>query len=253
MLEILRNMRGDIERLDRRAVAALIYAAIGLTCIAFLKNPDYLNKLLIGTRLLDIAEAAASPTESNIVVLLWWVLVSVTFYFAVPAMFVVAIQGRRLREIGLSFSIEKGFLKLLAACLAIMLPLVYLMSLTDSFAAKYPFLQIYNGAPYIGWTLLIWELAYFAQFFALEFFFRGFLLHSLKPALGLYSIFVMTVPYTMIHFGKPMAETFAAIFAGIFLGWLSFKNGNIWLGLVLHCAVAFSMDVLALFNKGLLF
>ena len=71
--------------------------------------------------------------------------------------------------------------------------------------------------------------------------------------LGLYSILVMMVPYCMIHFGKPMPETFAAIVAGLFLGWLSFKNGNIWMGLVLHCVVAFSMDILALYNKGLLF
>ncbi|HBE82011.1 MAG TPA: hypothetical protein DDW24_04420 [Blastocatellia bacterium] len=133
-----------------------------------------------------------------------------------------------------------------------MIPLVYLMSLTSGFAAKYPFLHIYNGEPYIGTTLLLWELIYFLQFFGLEFFFRGFLVHSLKPSLGLYSIFVMTVPYCMIHFGKPAAETFSAIIAGIFLGWLSYRNGSIWLGLILHCAVAFSMDIFALFNKGLL-
>ena len=89
--------------------------------------------------------------------------------------------------------------------------------------------------------------------FGLEFFFRGFLVHSLKPSLGAYAIFAMTVPYTMIHFQKPMAEAFAAIMAGIFLGWLSWRNGNIWMGLVLHCTVAFSMDILALYNKGLLF
>ena len=253
MIEIIRDMRGDFARLNRRAVFALVYTAVGLTCIAYLKNPDHLNRLLGAIDLGWIGEAAASSDESNIVGLLWWVLVSVTFYFAVPAAAVTALQKRKLSEIGLSFSIEKGFLKLLVACLAIMLPLVYLMSLTSSFSAKYPFLQIYDGTSYIGSTLLVWELAYFAQFFGLEFFFRGFLLHSLKPVLGFYSIFAMTIPYTMIHFGKPMAETLAAIFAGIFLGWLSYKNGNIWLGLVLHCAVAFSMDVLALYNKGLLF
>ena len=253
MLEILRNMRGDLAGLDQRAVFAFIYTAAGLTCISYLKNPDYLNKLLSGTPLASIGAAAAFPEDSNIYGLLWWVFVSVMFYFVVPAMLVVSVQKRRFSDIGLSFSIEKGFLKLLLLCLAIMLPLVYLMSLTSSFSAKYPFLQIYDGSSYIGATLLVWELAYFAQFFGLEFFFRGYLLHTLKPALGLYSIFAMTVPYTMIHFGKPMAETFAAILAGIFLGWLSYKNGNIWLGLVLHCAVAFTMDVLALYNKGLLF
>jgi len=57
----------------------------------------------------------------------------------------------------------------------------------------------------------------------------------------------------MIHFQKPMAECFAAIMAGIFLGWISYRNGTIWLGLVLHCTVAFSMDLFALNNKGLLF
>ncbi len=253
MLEIIRNMRVDLAGLDRGAVFALVYTAVGLTCIAYLKAPSYLNAVLDGTRFGEIGESAAFPTDNNLYALLWWVLVSVTFYFIVPAAIVRFVQKRKLSEIGLSFSIESGFLKLLAVCIAVMLPLVYLMSLTGSFSAKYPFLQIYNGDPYIGWTLLVWELAYFAQFFGLEFFFRGFLLHSLKPALGLYSIFVMTVPYTMIHFGKPMAETFAAIFAGVFLGWLSYKNGNIWLGLVLHCAVAFSMDILALYNKGLLF
>jgi len=253
MIEIPRKMRSDFAGLDQRAVLALVYTAIGLTCIAYLKNADYLTWLLEGTQLERIGEEAAFPNKSNIYALLWWVFISVTFYFVIPAAVVRTAQRRPLREFGLSFSIEKGFLKLLILSLAVMLPIVYAMSLTGSFSAKYPFLHIYNDDPYFGSTLLVWELAYFAQFFGLEFFFRGFLLHSLKPALGLYSIFAMTVPYTMIHFGKPMAETFAAIFAGIFLGWLSYKNGNIWLGLVLHCSVAFSMDILALYNKGLLF
>ena len=99
---------------------------------------------------------------------------------------------------------------------------------------------------------MIWGLIYFFQLFGLEFFFRGFLVHSLKKSLGLYSIFVMTVPYCMIHFSKQPAETLSAIAAGIFLGWLSYKNGSIWLGLILHCTVAFSMDIFALYAKGLL-
>jgi membrane protease YdiL (CAAX protease family) len=253
MLDIVRHIRGDIAELDRRAVFALVYAAIGLTCISFLKNPEYLRSLTSHTRFAGIGELAANPIENNLYSLVWWVFVSMVFYFFVPALFVRLVQKRKLCEIGLAFRVEKGFFKLLVLCAAIMLPLVYVMSLTAGFAAKYPFLKVYNGDPYLSSTLIVWELIYFLQFFGLEFFFRGFLLHSLKPTLGLYSIFAMTVPYTMIHFQKPMPEAFAAIFAGIFLGWLSFKNGNIWMGLVLHCTVAFSMDILALLNKGLLF
>lgn len=252
MLEIIRNMRIDLDGLDRRAVFALVYAAVGLTCISYLKNPGYFDLLVANPIFATIYDDAAATDASNLNGLLWWVLISVTFYFVLPASFVKFAQKRTLGDVGLQLSLESGFVKILLLCIGIMLPLVYLMSLTASFSAKYPFLHIYNGEPYIGWTLLGWELAYFAQFFGLEFFFRGFLLHSLKPAIGLYSIFAMTVPYTMIHFQKPMAETLAAVFAGVFLGWLSYKNGNIWLGLILHCAVAFSMDLMALYNKGLL-
>lgn len=253
MLEIVRHIRDDFEKLDGRAVFALIYAAVGLTCISYLKDPWYLAALLARTPLSAIGERAVNPLDNNLYGLIWWVFVSVFFYFVVPALLVRFVQKRKLSEIGLTPRIDHGFWKVLAVCFAVMLPLVYAMSLTASFSAKYPFLKVYNGDPYWGSTLLIWELVYFVQFFGLEFFFRGFLVHSLRPSIGIYSIFAMTVPYTMIHFQKPMAETFAAVLAGIFLGWVSYRNRTIWLGLALHCTVAFSMDVLALHHKGLLF
>lgn len=253
MLEIVQQIKSDFTSLDRRAVFAFVYAAVGLTCITYFKNPEYLASIVADTRIASIGEEAAHPTNNNLYSLIWWIFVSMIFYFVIPAVFVRFVQKRKLSEIGLRLSVERHFLKLLGICVAIMLPIVYLMSLTSSFSAKYPFLKVYNGDPYFSSTLLIWELVYFFQFFGLEFFFRGFLVHSLKPSLGAYSIFAMTVPYTMIHFQKPMPETFAAIVAGLFLGWISYKNGSIWLGLVLHCTVAFSMDILALHHKGLLF
>ena len=245
MLEILTKIRQDLETLDRRALAALIYAAAGLMGIFYLKKPEIADAFFG-------VNSFSDPIDNNLASLGWWVAVAIIFYFVIPAAIIKFHWKLNLRDFGLKLSIENGFWKVLAACIALMLPLTYLMSLTSGFAAKYPFLQIYNGEPYIGQTLLIWELIYFLQFFGLEFFFRGFLVHSLKPGLGLYSIFVMTVPYCMIHFGKPPAETIAAIVAGIFLGWLSYRNGSIWIGLILHCTVAFSMDILALYNKGLL-
>ena len=252
MLEILGHIREDIAKLDRRAVFALVYAAIGLTAINFLRDPAVFNYVLARTPWAAIGEDAQFPRDNNLVGLLWWVFVNLTFYFVIPAVVVRFVQKRPLRDIGLAPQVEPGFLKLLAVCVAIMVPLTYAMSLTQGFATKYPFLKIWNG-DYWSHELLIWEIVYGLQFFGLEFFFRGFLVHSLKPSLGVYSILAMTVPYTMIHFQKPPAEAFAAILAGIFLGWISYRNGTIWLGLALHCTVAFSMDLFALNNKGLLF
>jgi len=253
MLEILDHIRNDVSKLDRKSVIALVYTAFGLTCIYYLKNQEAIANVLTGTRFEQFGDRIANSPDNNLPGLAWWVGVVTVFYFVIPAIGIKFYYGEKLSDYGLKHAIEPGFWKLLVFCILIMLPLVYWMSTTSGFAAKYPFLHIYNGLPYIGRTLLIWELIYFVQFFGLEFFFRGFLVHSLKPSLGLYSIFVMTVPYCMIHFSKPPAETLAAIGAGIFLGWLSYRNGSILLGLILHCTVAFSMDILALWNKGLLF
>jgi len=253
MFELIAKLRDDLELLDRRAVVALIYAAIGLTCIYYFKEIEFLHAIGQWSIAELLSDWVLATRGNNLRLLGYWVFVSVLFYVAVPALIVKALFKGRLSDYGLSRRIEGGFLPLLAQSAVVMLPLTYLMSLTPGFAAKYPFLKVYNGDPYLSSTLLVWELIYFLQFFGLEFFFRGFLLHSLKPALGIYSVFVMMVPYCMIHFGKPMPEAFAAIMAGIFLGWLSYHNGNIWMGLVLHCLVAFAMDVLALYNKGLLF
>ncbi len=252
MRDLVDQFRTDLSLVDRKAIFALLYTAIGLTAIFYLKEPGNVAAFLQGTRLEDLGEFIAHPRTNNLPALAWWVTVVTTFYFLIPALAVKYYYRDSLADYGVRFRIEPGFAKLFITVIAVMQPIVYLMSLTDSFTAKYPFLKIYDGEPYVGTTLLVWELMYFLQFFGLEFFFRGFLVHSLKPALGIYSIFAMTVPYCMIHFGKPPAETMAAIAAGIFLGWLSYRNGNIWMGLLLHCTVAFSMDVLALYNKGLL-
>lgn len=253
MFELYKKLRDDFLLLDRKAKFALIYAAIALTCIYYFRDLGWVVKVFDNTPLADLANYIAFSTDNNLPSLAYWAVLTVLFYFVIPALAIKYYFKERLSDYGLNFNFEKGFFKIYAQCALIMLPLVYWMSTTASFAERYPYLHVYNGEPYMGMSLLSWELLYFLQFFGLEFFFRGFLVHGLKPTLGVYSVLVMTVPYCMIHFGKPLPESFAAIIAGIFLGWLSYRYNNIFLGLLLHCTVAFSMDTLALYHKGLLF
>lgn len=129
-----------------------------------------------------------------------------------------------------------------------MLNLVWIVSYTDSFQNTYPFYRIdYNHASIKH--LFIWEGFYFLQFDGLEFFFRGYMVHALKKQFSLYSIFIMMIPYCMIHFGKPLPETVGAIFAGIILGILSMKSNSIWLGVLLHFSVAIAMDCFSLMHN----
>lgn len=247
-----RDFLDDLRHLDREAVTALVYAAAGLAAIYYLKQPEAVSFIFGLAGRSDIAEAITDSAHSNLPLLAWWISVATVFYFLIPAAIIRFLWKRKVADFGLRIRAEKDALPILFGCFAIMVPLVFLFSGTQSFLAKYPFLRISSSESYFGPPLLYWELLYFLQFFGLEFFFRGFLVHSLKRTFGFYSVFVMTIPYCMIHFGKPAAETVAAIFAGVFLGWLSLRNGTIWIGLALHCGVAFLMDLLALYNKGLL-
>ena len=135
------------------------------------------------------------------------------------------------------------------AMLGAMIPLVVAVSNLSSFQAKYPYFVATEG---IG-EMWPWWIAYGLQFFGLEFFFRGFIIHSLKGEIGgRAAIWVMVLPYLMIHFGKPILEAAGSVIAGLILGYLSLKKRSIWLGVVLHVGVAIAMDTASLFQRGAL-
>lgn len=122
-------------------------------------------------------------------------------------------------------------------------PAMLVVSRAPDFANYYPF---YKESTRSWFDFLVWEGMYFAQFFALEMFFRGFWLGSLRKSFGSGAIFVMAVPYCMIHFGKPYLEAIGAILAGIALGSLSMKTKSIYQGFLLHITIAGMMDWLSL-------
>ncbi|HLG03891.1 MAG TPA: CPBP family intramembrane glutamic endopeptidase [Bacteroidia bacterium] len=140
---------------------------------------------------------------------------------------------------------------LYAGMLSVMTPLVLFFSTTESFLRRYPFYDP-SGDISLWPDFWILEVEYFIQFIALEFFFRGFMTLGLRKRFGYYAIFIMTIPYCMVHFGKPMPETIGAIIAGVILGTLSMKSRSIWLGVCIHYSIALLMDFCALWRKGLL-
>jgi len=159
MLEILDHIRSDISKLDRKAVFALVYAAVGLTLIFYLKNQESLAKVLTGTRFEEFGNSIAYSSDNNLPALGWWVGVVTVFYFVLPALAIKFLYRERLSDYGLKAVIEPGFGKLLAACVAVMLPSTYLMSLKPRFAAKYTLLRCFQGEPSDEQALLTSELS----------------------------------------------------------------------------------------------
>ncbi len=177
----------------------------------------------------------------------WWALVSVFFYLAVPWAVVRFSFKQKASDFGLSKNVFSNMPIYLLALMLIM-PLVILVSYQSGFQVTYPFFVPVDRQDMR--LFFLWEAFYLLQFFGLEFFFRGFLVHGTKHKLGIYSVLLMTIPYCMIHFSKPLPECLGSIGAGLFLGMMSYKTGSIWMGAFLHIMVAISMDILSLWHRG---
>lgn len=178
----------------------------------------------------------------------YWSLGNFVLYVAIPALVVLGIFRQPLSQFGLKLRGWNQCWWVYVGFYLLLLPAVVLASQWESFQLKYPFYHVRHGEN-PGPRFYAWELLYALQFVSLEFFFRGYMIQAGRKRLGPYVIFVMTVPYCMIHFGKPIQETLGAIVAGILLGFMALKTRSIWLGAALHIAVAWTMDGLAVWRK----
>ena len=176
-----------------------------------------------------------------------WALFKLINYALIPYLCMRWVLRRPLSDFGVRFVESRRALQVYAVMMAAMVPCVLFASTTDAFLRTYPKSQAADD----GFVpLLIWEALYGLQFLLLELFFRGFMAFALARVIGSLSLFVMVVPYAMIHGQKPLVECLGSIAAGLALGTIALRTGSIWGGVLLHCSVAWSMDLLALARTG---
>ena len=242
---------------NRKAVIVLITVAISLTILNFgaTTTPKWLISLLQGFGFDSLADQGVETFElsSNRQRngLVFWGIGNIFAYVVPPILVIKFVLRERVSDYGVRVKGIWQHRSTYAILLAISIPFVILVSFTSAFQAKYPF---YDLAPGEGlWpNMALWWVVYGAQFMALEFFFRGFIVHGLKHRLGYMAIYVMAVPYNMIHFDKPVLEAVAAIGGAIVLGSLSLRSRSVWWGAALHISIAATMDISALIHKGFL-
>jgi membrane protease YdiL (CAAX protease family) len=221
-------------RFDGRILVILVVVAVSLTLQEYIGDRGFFEAHwppALGDQYFELKGFA------------WWSGWRVFGYVFMPALTLLCMPGVRVRDMHLS---PRGFFKHLwiyVLLFLIVLPAVIAASRTPAFRHTYPFYRLANRSQFDLWC---WEGLYAAQFVSLEIFFRGFILQGLRRALGSNAIFVMIVPYCMIHYGKPLPETLGAIGAGLILGTLAMRTKSIWGGVLIHIGVAMTMDVLAL-------
>lgn len=237
---------------DYRPILTLCGGAVFLSVMEYYGGSrtflQILNWLGDGAGPENVFRALPQSPYFRLIQFAWWAGCRVLGYLVLP-MAIIRATGGRTREHGLETNGFKDHVWIYGFGYYIVFVCVVVVSYTDEFSTYYPFYKLANRS---GFDFLCWELLYAAQFFSLEFFFRGWWLKAMKPMMGSHAIFVMVVPYCMIHYGKPFPETLAAIIAGLFLGTLAMKTRSIWSGFLIHVSVAISMDAAALIQtRGL--
>jgi membrane protease YdiL (CAAX protease family) len=236
-----------------------VWLILGVACLCLLlvhyaKNGSSLILILpwLDSQLFNNEElwnAYKTSEYRSLYIYLWWGSIYLLGLLIIPMLMIRFWLKEPLHEYGWQWGSTHKHWQLY---LLLALPIIWfaiIASYGDDFSGHYPFYKLANRS---WFDLLAWEAIYITQFIAIEFFFRGYLVNGLRRKFGSLSIAVMCVPYLMIHFPKLWPESFGAILFGFFLGVLALKSRSIWGGVLVHIAIALTMDIAALIQtRGL--
>ncbi len=240
---------------DRRPAVVLMIAALCLLILQYAKYDTSFNAML-GHWFSFFSDSPSlemgslkTQTFFPLVTQAWWTFWHVITFIVIPVIVIKFFLRDSLNDYGIGMGKLSKHFKWYLLLVAPILCFVVIVSFRDDFSSHYPF---YKFAHRSWFDLIAWEVLYLLQFVCVEFFFRGFIIQGCRPSFGVNAIFVMIVPYLMLHFQKPWLEASGAIFFGLFLGMLAFHSRTIWGGVLVHISIALSMDIAALIQtKGL--
>ena len=194
-----------------------------------------------GPSLLRDAPRTLSATLVNI----GW---AVTLLLAVPVLTLYAVGERREIPAGLGRWRLGLFLTVPLSLAA--LGVLYLGSSDVGLQNTYPWAGAWPGRSAL--TFLAWSGLYALYYVSFEFFYRGFLLVALTPRWGLRAaVWTQALLSTLIHVGKPPAETLAALPAGFLFAFLAIKTRSLVWPTVLHLVIGLATDAFVLQRQGL--
>ena len=136
--------------------------------------------------------------------------------------------------------------------LALIAPVIYIVSFSPDFIDYYPTYKRTGGALFAQYyhipeavSKIVYETFYLSDFLYTELFFRGFLVIGFTNLLGKNAVIPMAAAYSVLHFGKPLGETIGSVFGGYILGIIALYSRNIWGGVFIHGGIALLMETFA--------
>src|SRR5258706_2258617 len=174
---------------------------------------------------------------------LYWDSADGFLMFIVPMILIFFVLKGKPRDYGFAIGDYKFGLTTYAIFMAVMIPVIWIISGNKSFADAYPQGGIkIRENPSI---LLYYELFVGFYMLAWEFFWRGYMLFGLKKKFGYYAIFIQMIPFFILHRGKPELETFSSIFGGLILGVQAWRSRSFLYCFLTHWSVMIFVDFIS--------
>lgn len=187
----------------------------------------------------------APRTLSSALVNLGW---AVTLLLAVPALTLYAVG--ELKRVPAGWGRWRLGLALTLPLAVAALGALYLGGGDAGLQATYPWAGAWPGRSAL--TFLAWSGLYALYYVSFEFFYRGFLLAALTPRWGLRAaVWTQALLSTLIHVGKPPAETLAALPAGFLFAFLALRTRSLVWPTALHLVIGLATDAFVLERQGL--
>jgi len=225
-MRYFRSLWDDVLRNVLAVPDLLLVAAVFALAVLV---PQYLRPRLPGL----------GPGWPGAVTVLW----RSVFYLTLPLVSLFLLRMPPARA-GFSLREPARWLRDIGLLYALMLPLVYLASRQAGFQRAYPFFAFER----LGAGSLLLGLGIRAiGMFAWEFLCRGYLLFAFERRVGgPAAVAVQTIPFAVMHAGKPGPEAIGSVAAGVVLGIVALRNRSFIPGAILHWSVAATLDLFAL-------
>ncbi|MGB9697451.1 MAG: CPBP family glutamic-type intramembrane protease [Ignavibacteria bacterium] len=178
---------------------------------------------------------------------IYWLLGDGLIMFLIPVFSVKFVFKEKLSDFGIRLGDVKFGLSTLILFLIVMLPLVWIVSASESFAETYP--QGGRALLHNPLMFIFYEFCVLIYMLGWEFLWRGYMLFGLKEKFGYYAILMQMIPFFILHKGKPELELFGAIFAGIILGIQAWRSNSFVYSWILHWLIMLSIDSISIVRK----
>lgn len=161
--------------------------------------------------------------------------------FCMPFLILKKGFGKSLRDYGLRLGDWSFGLKFVAIAGPVVLLAAYVGSGQPDMQAEYPLTKSMMGNPGLFFFI---EIFYILYYLGWEFLFRGVMVFGLETRFGaVAAVLIQTIPSAIVHIGKPPAESFGAILAGLVFGYLAVRTRSIFYPLILHAMVGIGTDL----------